>query len=230
MLGGCAAILLATSCATTPSTTGANPNHFPFKYLATDGRTIEIGPRTAMESGWNFKEPHLDKCWIRSDFDFNGYDTLYIAPTLSSAKLHGPEEESPHELAKENLVIELTRSLRPKKMFTNIVTHESDFKPGTKVLKLEITIVEYAKGGGAARYWAGLYGAGQPRLVVEGKITDGDKILCSFKARRSGVSMGARLSGAFMKDEDIQLDDIRSLVLDFTDFSMAIAGKYQPLK
>jgi hypothetical protein len=31
-----------------------------------------------------------------------------------------------------------------------------------------------------------------------------------------------------MKDTDIQGEDIRSMVLDLTDFMAAIAGKYQP--
>jgi hypothetical protein len=30
-----------------------------------------------------------------------------------------------------------------------------------------------------------------------------------------------------MKDEDVQIEDIRSLTLDLTDFIAAIAGKYQ---
>jgi hypothetical protein len=59
-------------------------------------------------------------------------------------------------------------------------------------------------------------------------MTDGAKGVFIFDARRSGVSAGARLGGAFMKDEDIQSEDVRSLVLDLTDFIAAIAGKYQP--
>jgi hypothetical protein len=93
------------------------------------------------------------------------------------------------------------------------------------VLKVENTIVEYAKGGGAARYFAGLYGGGQPVLRVQGRMTDGDKTLFRFEARRSGVSAGARMGGAMMKDEDIQLEDIRSMVLDLTDFVEIIARK-----
>ena len=104
---------------------------------------------------------------------------------------------------------------------------ESEIKPGAKVLRLENTITEYSKGGGAARYFAGLYGAGQPMLKVQGKMTDGDKTLFNFEARRSGVSGGARMTGAFMKDEDIQIEDIRSMTLDLSDFMAAIAGKYE---
>ena len=58
-------------------------------------------------------------------------------------------------------------------------------------------------------------------------MTDGDKTIFTFQARRSGVSAGARMTGAFMKDEDIQIQDIQSMTLDLTDFMAAIAGKYQ---
>jgi hypothetical protein len=94
------------------------------------------------------------------------------------------------------------------------------------VLKLENTIVEFVKGGGAARYFVGLYGGGQPVLRVQGKLTEGDKTLFTYEARRSGTSAGARMGGVFMKDEDIQSEDIRSMVLDLTDFMAALAGKY----
>jgi len=228
----CIAASLLASCATTDRTekaasnTGNDSGQMAAKYLTTDRRTIEIGRRSAAEGGWNFKDPHLEKCWLAEQFNFTGYDTLYIAPTISTAMLHG-DDDYPHQLAKENLAIELNRSLGPKNIFANIVTRESDIKPGARILKLENTIVEYAKGGGAARFWAGLYGAGQPMLRVQGKMTDGDKVLFTYQARRSGVSAGARLSGGYQRDETIQLEDIRSMVLDLTDFMAAIAGKYQ---
>lgn len=107
------------------------------------------------------------------------------------------------------------------------MTSESEIKPGAKTLRLDNTITEYSKGGGGARYFVGLYGGGQPVLRVQGKMTEGDKALFTYEARRSGVSAGARMGGAFMKDEDIQIEDIRSMALDLTDFMAAIAGKYQ---
>src|SRR6266700_5776464 len=175
---------------------------------------------TAEGGGMNYKNRHLEKCWLADGFDFNGYDTLYIAPVLSTAKFHqeNPEEVKVHDLAKENLVAELTRKINSKKIFNNVVTRESDLKPDVKSLKLENTITEFTKGGGAARYFVGLYGGGQPVLRVQGKITDGNKSLFTFEARRSGVSAGARMSGVFMKDEDIQMEDIRCMVIAITDF------------
>jgi hypothetical protein len=111
-------------------------------------------------------------------------------------------------------------------IFQNVVTAESDIKPGAKVLRMENTIVEYDKGGGAGRYFGGIWGAGQPRLGVRGQITDGDKKVFSYEIRRSGASAAGRIVGGFMKDEDVQIDDIHSITTDLTDFMAAVAGKY----
>src|SRR5216683_2594820 len=226
-----AAALVLAGCASTggESSSGAQPSS---KFKLADGRTVDIGKSSpAGGGGLNYKNPHLEKCWLAEGFDFNGYDTLYIAPVLSTAKFHqeNPEEVKVHDLAKENLVAELTRKISSKKIFNNVVTRESHLKPDVKSLKLENTITEFTKGGGAARYFVGLYGGGQPVLRVQGKMTDGDKPVFTFEARRSGVSAGARMSGVFMKYEDIQMEDIRSMVLDLTDF-MAIIAKKEPLR
>src|SRR2546426_8019062 len=97
-----------------PTATSASTGHIPSKYKADDGRNIEIGNSSPADGGLSFKEPHMDKCWIAGGFNFSGYDTLYIAPTLSTAKLHNNEEQRPHELAKENIPIELERILRTR--------------------------------------------------------------------------------------------------------------------
>ncbi len=217
------------------STTGEKPSDSKAasgqsgKAKADDGRSVDIGkPSPATGGGMNYKDPHLEKCWVADGFDFSGYDTLYIAPTLSTASFStkNQEEVKVHELAKESLVRELASMISSRRIFTNVVTRESDIKPGVKTLKLENTITEFAKGGGAARYFVGLYGGGQPVLRVQGKMTEGEKTNFIFDARRSGVSAGARMTGVFMKDEDIQIQDIRSMVLDLADFMSVIAGKF----
>ncbi len=220
-LDGCASTSKETDSAGSAST-----GQFASRYKATDGRTVDIGHNSAMNNGVGFKNPHMDKCWLAQGFNFSGYDTLYIAPTLSTAKLHNAEEEQPHQLAKQQFPIQMEQFLRDRGVFANVVTRETDVKPGSRVLKMENTILEYAKGGGAARYFAGLYGAGQPILRVQGKITDGDKVVFLYEARRSGVSAGSRTVGAFMKDTDIQTEDIRSMTLDLADFMTAVSGKF----
>jgi hypothetical protein len=219
---GClsAAILCTTGCVTNQTA------HYPTKFRTTDGRTAEIGRRTPVDDGWSFREPHMNKCWIGSDFNFNGYDTLLILPTLSAVQPQSPEEGYMVAAAKENLVIELTRLFRVRNLFTNIVTQESQITPGARVLKLENTITEFEKGSFTARDWAGLFGAGQPVLGVAGSMTEAGKPVFTFEARRSGVSAGAHVFQ--MSGEDIQVQDIRSMALDITDFAAAIAGIYQP--
>jgi hypothetical protein len=233
----CAMVVVATfvaGCASTNQSSTINDppppaaaGHMATKYKATDGRVIEIGKSTPAEGGLSFKDPHLDKCWLADGFNFTGYDTLYIAPTISTAKVH-PDETRIHEWAKETYPVELSRYVRHHEIFTNVVTSESAIKPGARTLKLENTILEYSKGGGGARFWAGMYGAGQPVLRIQGKMTDGEKTVFSYEARRSGASAGGRMAGGYLKDEDVQAEDIRSMALDLTDFMAAIAGKYQP--
>jgi hypothetical protein len=223
--------LAVTGCSSTSDkSSGATPaGQTPSKAKAADGRTVDIGKSSpASGGGMNYKNPHMEKCWVADGFDFNGYDTLYIAPTLSTARFDtkNKEEVKVHELAKENLVKELASLISSRRIFADVVTRDADIKPEAKTLKLENTITEFTKGGGAARYFAGLYGAGQPVLRVQGKMTAGDKPFFTFEARRSGVSAGARMGGVFMKDEDIQIQDIHSMALDLADFMSIIAGKF----
>lgn len=226
-------LLMLNGCSSTgdkPSG-GASTPEPGRKFKAEDGRTIDIGKATPGDGGTRYDNPHMEKgkCWVAGGFDFNGYDTLYIAPTISSAKFPDkPEDTMVHNLAKERLVSDLVLKLNERKIFPNVVTKEADIKPGAKTLKLENTITEFSKGGGGARYWVGMYGGGQPVLRVQGRMTEGAKTVFSFEARRSGTSGGARIGGAFMKDEDIQIEDVRSMVLDLTDFMAAVSKKYQP--
>src|SRR5260370_1846394 len=180
-----AAALVLAACASTggeaSTGAGAQPSS---KFKLADGRTVDIGKSSpAGGGGMNYKNPHLEKCWLADGFDFNGYDTLYIAPVLSTAKFHqeNPEEVKGHDLSTSNLVAELARKINAKKIFNNVVTRESDLKPDLQSLKLENTITEYTKGGGAARYFVGLYGVGQPVPPVQRKMADVDNPAFTFE-------------------------------------------------
>jgi hypothetical protein len=217
----CVLIVCATGCRT-----GTDVQHFPTKYRTTDGRVADIGPRKPSDGGWSFNEPHLDKCWIASGFDFQGYDTLLIMPTLTSVRAQTPEEGYDLELEKKNLASELAWFFRARAIVTNVVTREEEVPPGEHVLKLENTITEFKRGSTSGRFWAGLFGAGQPILRVVGTMTDHGKTVFTFEAHRSGVSADARL--LVVPDEQVQHEDLRSMILDVTDFAAAIADKYQP--
>lgn len=218
----CVLILGAAGCATDKS-----GQHFPTKYRTTDDRVAEVGHRNKTDDGWSFREPHMDKCWIAADFNFTGYDTLYIAPTLSTAVTQDDEDRRMIEIAEDTVVVEYKRLFQLRNLFTHVVTKESDIPSGAHVLKLEQTIIDFHKGSMAGRFWAGEFGAGQPVLAVSGKMTDGDKPLFTYEARRSGVSVGAHLG--IMRSDDIQVEDVRSMALDVTDFAAAMAGLYRPI-
>lgn len=221
-------IALSVSTALVALATGCASNDGPVRAKADDGRTLVIGKATpAPGGGTNYQNPHMEKCWLADGFNFNGYDTLFIAPAASTAKYPDkPEDKMVHDRAKDSLVSELAREIKARNIFTSVVTQESEIKPGAKVLRMENTITEFVKGGGAARYFVGMYGGGQPVLRVEGKMTDATKPVFTYQARRSGVSAGSRVGGAFMRDEDIQIQDIRSMSLDLADFMSVVSGKF----
>ena len=221
-------LLLAVGCATDRDSGGATATQrTPSRFRSPDGRSVEIGRSYPADGGMSYKDPHLDKCWVAEGFSFSGYDTLYIAPTLSTASFQ-PDEARPLEIARSNFPLELQRDLQSSGLFRDVVCDEAQIKPGAHTLRLENTIIQYSKGGGGARYFVGMYGGGQPLLRVQGVMKDGDKKVFTYEGKRSGVSGGSRAFGAFMKDEDIQSEDIRSLCLDLTDFVSAVAGKYSP--
>ena len=134
VLLACAVAVLVAGCATTSEkaeVTSSGPGgQFATRYKATDGRTVEIGHSSPMDNGLAFKNPHMDKCWLAQGFNFGGYDTLYISPTFSTAKLHNNEEQQPHELAKQGFSVQLEQVLRERGVFPNIVLRQADIKPG----------------------------------------------------------------------------------------------------
>lgn len=168
------------------------------------------------------KHKHIQKVWLAPEFNFNGYDTLLILPTKYTA-VERANEVDMRKWAVTYLQIALAESLKTNGVFGNVVTHEADIKPGAKILRLENTIIEYEKGGGGARYFAGAFGGGQPVLKVRGEFSDGEKAHCKFEATRSGDSAGARMAGVWMSDREIQTQDINDLARDMSSFILQTA-------
>src|SRR5258708_4365167 len=79
--------LMGSGCASSNSNSpgSATAGPAPNRFVATDGRIIDIGKSASANGGTRYNNPHMEKekCWVASGFNFNGYDTLYIAPTLS---------------------------------------------------------------------------------------------------------------------------------------------------
>jgi hypothetical protein len=166
----------------------------------------------------------LQKVWVAEGFDFTGFNALYvIEPVADVAKLN-PDGVANLEWARGVLRDELVQALRAKNAFATVATTEGDIPAGSRVLQLESTVIEYEKGGGGARFFAGLYGAGQPVIAVRGRMKDGDRPLFVFESRRSGVGGKSRWLGGYMSDKDVQTNDIRDLATAVADF-VARQGK-----
>ncbi|MGD0206956.1 MAG: hypothetical protein ABSC89_05045 [Verrucomicrobiota bacterium] len=162
------------------------------------------------------KDQNIQGVWLADGFNFKGYQTLYIAPTVFAA-VERDNEIDIREMAMQLVPEQLATQLRDTKVFANVTTNSADMKPGTKSLKLENTIIEYSKGSAAGREF-GYHIGGQPNIKVRGQIYDGDKLVCVFEIKRSGVGAEARMSGGGMSSEEIQRNDIRVLARDVASF------------
>ena len=200
------AVTLLAGCATTPNTAAPTPAG-----TATD--------RTAFR-----KDKDIQKVWLANGFNFTGYDTLYIAATGFQAAERANETQM-RTMAIGGVQQELATAIRNSGLFQSVVVRPEEIRPGTRVLTMENTIIEYEKGGGGARFFVGLYGAGQPVIKVRGQISESGRPLFQYEARRSGESGGARLMGGYMSDEKIQRDDIHDLAIDVADFMRRTAGR-----
>jgi hypothetical protein len=163
----------------------------------------------------------LQRVCLGDDFRLGGYDVLYIAETQAQVPRLNADGKESLEWARGVLQEELAAAIRSKNLFAAVVTREADVKPGGRTLRLESTIIEYEKGGGGARYWAGLYGAGQPVIKVRGRMMDGDRQAFLFETRRSGVGGKARWLGGVMSDREIQTRDIQDLADALVEFMAA---------
>lgn len=210
-----------SACASTPDTPGSASGAAP---LAPAAPAPASPPAPAAQASAGAasvayrEDMDLQKVWLAEGFRFSGYEALLIAETRAEVPRLNPDGRENLEWARGVVRDELVKAIDAKKLFGAVVTRDADLKPGARVLRLENTIVEYEKGGGGARYWAGLYGAGQPVITVRGRVTAGDRQVFVFETRRSGVGGKARWLGAYMSDKDIQTQDIRDLASALAEF------------
>ena len=164
------------------------------------------------------EDPDLQRVWIAEGIRFQNFDTLLVGETGTQAVNVNPDGVENLVWARGFLRDEIVAALRAKNVFSTVATSASELKAGARVLRLDNMIVEYEKGGGGARFFAGLYGAGQPVIRVRGRLTDSDRLIFAFEARRSGDSGVARMFGGYRSDKAIQEEDIRDLAQDLVDF------------
>ena len=164
------------------------------------------------------EDKDLQKVWLADGFVFRGYDVIHVQETRTDVPKVNPDGVENMKWATGYLRDEIVNALRAKGVFPSVAVNAAEIKPGTRVLRLENTIIEYEKGGGGARFFAGLYGAGQPVIRVRGRVLDGDRPVFAFEARRSGDTGTARMFGGYRSDKAIQEEDIRDLAVDLADF------------
>ena len=176
-------------------------------------------PTASAPDGITYRDdPDLQRVWLADGVVLRSYEALHLEePRAEVAKLN-PDGVESLAWARTFLRDEIATALRTKGVFPVVTVATADLKPGMRVLRLDTTIIEYEKGGGGARFFAGLYGAGQPVIRVRGRVTDGDRQVFAFEARRSGDSALARMFGGYRSDRAIQEEDIRDLAQDLADF------------
>jgi uncharacterized protein YceK len=203
----CGQLLLA-GCGSTPSEPAAANNK---------GQSLPAGVTL-------HKDKDINGVWLAPGFTFKGYDALFVSAPVFAA-VERTNEVQMRAMAMQVLPEQLTQCIRTAGVFSVVTTVTNELKPEAKLLTMENTIIEYQKGGGGARYWAGLYGGGQPVIKVRGRILDGENLMCVYEMRRSGESAGAHMLGGYKSDEAIQRNDIHDLASDFADFIVRTSVK-----
>jgi hypothetical protein len=167
------------------------------------------------------RHPHLQGIWVADGFRFSGLDAVVVPPPAFKA-VERSNEINERATALQGIQDAVVVALRDTGSFASVVTRADEVKAGARYAVLETSLVEYEKGGGGARYFAGVYGAGQPVIKVRGHLVDSAGApLFVFEARRSGESASARMFGGFRSDVEIQAEDIRDLGIDLRDFVKA---------
>ena len=163
-------------------------------------------------------DPDLQWVWMADGLVFKGYDVVLVEEPRAEAPNVNPDGVESLAWARGLLRDELVTALRATRLFPTVTAQAAEVPAGKKVLRIENTIVQYEKGGGGARFFAGLYGAGQPVIRVRGRVTDADRTVFAYEARRSGDSGVSRMFGGYRSDKAIQEEDIRDLAQDLADF------------
>jgi hypothetical protein len=163
-------------------------------------------------------DEHLQRVWLADGFSVQRYQSLLVLePRVDVAKLN-PDGAENLRWARTMLRDEVVKALRARRVVPTVVLSPGEVPAGTRALRMETTIVEYEKGGGGARFFAGAYGAGQPVIRVRGRVIDGERPVFAFNARRSGDSGLSRAFGGYRGDRAIQEEDIRDLAADLAEF------------
>src|SRR5204862_8221490 len=123
---------------------------------------------------------------------------------------------------------ELVRRLRESGLFQRVVEVDGagyQPRPGERVLKLEGAITRLGRGSQAARYFAGLYGAGRARAQADVQLLDaasGKVGLVTADRRVASVGM---FGGS---DEEHLEESFNDLARDFAKFLVRLSQGQAP--
>ena len=203
---------LLTGCATSGTNGGSgntSPSVAPGPVIKPYGSPLPAGVTLR-------RNDDIQGVWLAPGFDFRGYNSLVVTETAFQAKERSNEVQM-RAVARRVLRDQLVEHARQTGVFPAVQAGDG-LSANAGQLTLSNTIIEYERGGGGARYFVGIYGGGQPVIRVRGEIRDAARLVCVYEMRRSGESVGSRMAGVFMSDEEIQRNDIRDLASDFADF------------
>jgi hypothetical protein len=228
VVAGCAA---STETKAPPSTAPAatapapaQPAPAPSQPAAARPAAPAAAPSAAASSEVALREEKdFGQVWLSPGFDFKGYDAVLVTEPRAEVPKLNPDGIANLEWARGVLRTELAAALQERKLFT-VVQSPAEVRPGGRLLRLDSTIVEYEKGGGGARFFAGGYGAGHPVIKVRGQLIADGRPLFVYEARRSSVSTSARIFGGYRSDKAIQEEDIKHLAKGLGEFIVKTKG------
>ena len=195
------ALMLALSLAACGSTRSSPDNP-----LSAGGLTPSVEDREAGLVG------------IAPGFDVKSYSAIAVATFLVTDQL---EDEGDRRFAAKMSAFfrtELVRRLRASGLFQRVVEvtgSEDRPGPGEKMLRLEGAITRLGRGSQAARYFAGIYGAGKARAQADMRFVEapsGKVVLVT--ADRRVASMGFLGGG----DEDHLRESFDDMARDLAKF------------
>jgi len=161
----------------------------------------------------------LQWVWVADGLSFRRYEAVHVEDPVAQVAKLDPDGVQNLAWARGVLGEEMAAALRAMNTFHVVTTGSLSSGPAVgRTLRLQTTIIEYEKGGGGARFWAGRWGAGQPVIRVRGRVMDGDRVVCSFDTRQSGETFLARHFGGYRTDKAIQEEDIKDLAKRLAKF------------
>jgi hypothetical protein len=169
------------------------------------------------------EEKDFGQVWLAPGFAFKGYDAVLLTEPRAEVPKLNPDGVQNLEWARGVLRTELGAALQERKLFT-VVQSPAEVKAGSRLLRLDSTIIEYEKGGGGARFFGWGSSAGQPVIKVQGQLTGDGRPLFVYETRRNGASASARIFGGYRSDKDIQEEDIKHLAKGLAEFIVKTKG------